>query len=256
MEAGFVDIHSHVIPSGDDGARDLDEGLELCRWAAARGTRLLYGTPHAQPPGSWHPITAARHEQAVANYALMKDECAGFGLELRLGWEVAPGGVLVGDVRDYLLEGLAAVLVELPGPWFSFADPLAATQQQVAEIRAAGLEVILAHPERSAEIQRQPALVMPFVADGALVCFNADSFIGAHDSAAERCAWQLLDLGVGDLIASDAHRLARPSRLRDAFEVVAARCGTERAFALADGSALSRVSRTGIPDIPARGTPV
>lgn len=245
MNALFVDIHSHVIPSGDDGARDLEEGLELCRQAAAQGTRVLYGTPHAHVLGGPHPLTRARYREAVANNELMKEECAGFGLELRLGWELTAGGIRVGDVHDYVLEGTSAVLVEVPGPWFSVPVPLAATREQAAEIRAAGLEVILAHPERAPEIQERPELVLPLVAGGALLCLNADSFVGAHDSAAERCAWRLLDLGVGDLVASDAHRLDRPSRLHEAFDAIAARYGRERAVALVDGSALSRLSGPG-----------
>ncbi len=239
----FVDIHSHVIPSGDDGARDLDEGLELCRRAAAQGTGLLFGTPHAHTPGNPYPITAERRQQAQANYELMRTECAGFGLELRLGWEVAPGGMLIGAPRDYELEGTGAVLVEFPGPWFGLADPLGATQEQIRAVRAAGLEAVLAHPERCVEIQRHPELVVPFAAEGALVCFNGDSFTGLHDAATERCAWRLLELGVGDLVASDAHRRARPSLLHEAVEAIAARYGGERALALADGSALGRLAR-------------
>jgi protein-tyrosine phosphatase len=241
MAASFVDVHSHVIPSSDDGARSIAEGLELCRQAAERGTRVLFGTPHAHIPGSPHPITVERVERARSNYEAMKDDCAAFGLELRLGWELAPGGILVGQVEDYELEGTGAVLVEFPGPWFEYADPLEAAYEQIEEVRAAGLGVVLAHPERCVEIQREPQLVLPFVADGALICFNGDSFIGGHDVATERCAWRLLELGVGDLIASDAHRLQRPSRLRDAFEAVAGRYGKRRAGALVDGSALSRL---------------
>jgi protein-tyrosine phosphatase len=238
---GFVDVHSHVIPSGDDGAKTVAEGLELCRLAAAEGTRILYGTPHAQPADSWCAITPERYELAVRSYQLMKDECADFGLELRLGWEVAPGGILTGGIRDYVLEGTNAVLVEFPGPWFSFEDPLAATRRQVTAIRAAGLDVILAHPERCPAIQHHPERARVFAAEGALLCFNADSFIGAHDARSERCAWQLVDLGLGDLIASDAHRPSRPSRMREAFEALSARCGSERALALADGSGLAAV---------------
>src|SRR5436305_1894432 len=42
----FVDLHSHVVPSGDDGAQSMDEGAELCRAAARHGTRTLFATPH------------------------------------------------------------------------------------------------------------------------------------------------------------------------------------------------------------------
>ncbi len=238
---GFVDVHSHVIPSGDDGARDVAEGLELCRQAAEQGTRLLFGTPHAHIPTSPYPLTTKRIERARACHEEMKDECAAFGLELRLGWELAPSGVLVGEVEDYELEGTGAVLVEFPGPWFEYADPLAALRGQIEQIRAAGLGIVLAHPERSIEIQRRPELVLTFVAGGALICFNGDSFVGDHGVGPERCAWRLLELGVGDLIASDAHRPGRPSRLREAFDVVSDRIGRERAVALVDGSALSRL---------------
>lgn len=236
---GFVDVHSHVIPSGDDGARDVAEGLQLCRQAAEDGTRVLFGTPHAHIPSSPYPLTDKRIERARASYAQMKDECAAFGLELRLGWELAPGGVLAGETEDYELEGTGLLLVEFPGPWFEYADPLAALGEQVEQIRAAGFGVVLAHPERSIEIQQRPELVLAFVADGALICFNADSFIGGHGSRPERCAWRLLELGAGDLIASDAHRPGRPSKLHEAFEVVADRIGCEQALALVDGSALN-----------------
>lgn len=239
---GFVDVHSHVVPSGDDGAPSIAEGLELCRQAAAQGTRLLFGTPHAHVAGSPHPITEERIERARAGYEEMRDECAAFGLELRLGWELAPGGVLVGEIEDYELEGTGAVLLEVPGPWFEYADPIEALREQFEEVRAAGLGVVLAHPERSLEVQRRPELVLPFVSEGGLLCFNGDSFLGAHGSAPERCAWRLLELGAGDLIASDAHRPGRPSRLREAFGVVAAGLGRDRARALVDGSALSRLA--------------
>jgi protein-tyrosine phosphatase len=239
--AGFVDVHSHLVPSGDDGVRDVAEGLELCRQAAEQGTRLLFGTPHAHIRSSPYPLTAERIDRARASYEEMKDECSAYGLELRLGWELAPGGIVVGEIEDYVLEGTGAVLVEFPGPWFEYTDPVEAVRTQVEQIQAAGLGVVLAHPERSIEVQRQPELVLPFVEDGTLICFNADSFLGWHGSAPERCAWRLLELGVGDLIASDAHGPGRPSKLHEALDVVAIHIGYDRALALVDGSALSRL---------------
>jgi protein-tyrosine phosphatase len=238
---GFVDLHTHVIPSGDDGAPNIETGLELCREMTADGTRVVYGTPHAHPPDSWFPITEERVALARRNYAVMKPQCAEFGLDLRLGWELAATGALVGDLGDYVLEGTRAILLELPGPWFSFDDEVAVTREQAAAIRAAGFEVVLAHPERSLGVQRQPELLLELVGEGALVCFNADSFVGGHSEACAECGWRLLDMGIGDFVASDAHRPGRPSRLREAVEAIAARHGDERALALAQGAALERV---------------
>jgi protein-tyrosine phosphatase len=240
--AGFVDLHTHVVPSGDDGAGSVEEGLALCRQMAADGTAVIYATPHAHPPDAWFPITPERVARVRANYAEMKPACAEFGVDLRLGWELSATGALVGSLQDYVLEGTRAVLLEVPGPWFSFEDEVAVTLDQAAAIRAAGLDVILAHPERSPGIQRNPELLVELVEEGVLVCFNADSFVGRHGEGCESCGWRLLELGVGDFVASDAHRAERPSRLQQAVEAVAARCGRERALALAEGVALAEVS--------------
>jgi protein-tyrosine phosphatase len=239
--AGFVDLHTHVIPSGDDGARSVEAGLELCREMAAAGTRVVYGTPHAHPPDGWFPITEERVALARRSYAEMKPQCAEFGLDLRLGWELSATGALIGDLSDYLLEGTRAILLELPGRWFSFDDEVAVTREQAAAIRSAGFDVVLAHPERSLMVQRKPELLLEFVEQGTLVCFNADSFLGGHDEACEQCSWRLLELGIGDFVASDAHRPERRSRLREAVDAIAARHGEERALALAQGAALAQL---------------
>jgi len=73
----------------------------------------------------------------------MKPQRAEFGLDLQLGWELSATGALVGDLSDYVLEGTRAILLELPGPWFSFDDEVAVTRDQAAAIRAAGFEVVL-----------------------------------------------------------------------------------------------------------------
>ena len=240
--AGFVDLHTHVVPSRDDGAPDVESGLELCRQMAAEGTSVVFATPHAHPPDSWFPITEERVALVYESYAAMKPACAEFGLDLRLGWELSATGVLVGDLSDYVLEGTHAILLELPGPWFSFEDEVAVTRVEAGAIRAAGFEVILAHPERSRSVQRRPELLRELVEEGALVCFNADSFVGGHGEACGACGWRLLDMGIGDFVASDAHRLERPSRLREAVMAIAARYGWDRALALAGGAALAQVA--------------
>jgi protein-tyrosine phosphatase len=240
--AGFVDLHTHVVPSGDDGAADVESGLELCRQMAAEGTGVVFATPHAHPPDSWFPITEERVALVYESYAEMKPACAEFGLDLRLGWELSATGVLVGELGDYVLEGTRAILLELPGPWFSFEDEVEVTRREAAAIRAAGYEVILAHPERSLGVQRRPELLRELVEEGALVCFNADSFLGGHGEACEQCGWRLLELGIGDFVASDAHRLERPSRLRQAVVAIAGRYGWDRALALAEGAALAQVA--------------
>ena len=89
----FVDIHSHVVPAGDDGAATIEEGLELCRLAFEAGTEILFATPHAHAPWDQYPRTEGRDRLYAESLAEMRSEVAAWGLDLRRGWEVYPSEI-------------------------------------------------------------------------------------------------------------------------------------------------------------------
>src|SRR6266542_1520518 len=98
----IVDVHSHLVPSGDDGVRTVADAVRLCRQAAAHGTRVLYATPHVQAAGGAHPLTAERLAQYDRTFPVVRRACAAFGLELRRGFELYPGAVPESaDLRDF-----------------------------------------------------------------------------------------------------------------------------------------------------------
>src|SRR5215471_16271679 len=41
-----IDIHSHILPGVDDGARSLEEAVEMARIAAEDGIEYMVSTPH------------------------------------------------------------------------------------------------------------------------------------------------------------------------------------------------------------------
>ena len=69
---GFVDVHSHVVPAGDDGATTIEEGLELCRLAYEAGTEILFATPHAHAPWDHYPRTVERDRLYAESLAEMR----------------------------------------------------------------------------------------------------------------------------------------------------------------------------------------
>jgi protein-tyrosine phosphatase len=226
---GFVDVHSHVVPSRDDGAETLEEGRLLCREAARRGTRVLYATPHVY---SRLPLTTER-ERAIRG---ARDEIAPrAGLELRLGWELTPARALLEeDPSRYRLEGTDAVLMELP--FTGSADLLVRLAEHTA---AAGLTPVIAHPERTEAVEERPALAEALAERGWLLQVNATSLTGYHGVTARRLGWRLVESGAASLVASDGHRAARPPHLDAAYRAVRARLGAT-ADRLFDGSALVR----------------
>src|ERR671936_2024735 len=100
MRPRFIDCHSHVVPSGDDGVGSIDEGIALCREAARHGTRVLYATPHVWP----HLVLTESREAAVREAFAAVRESAGLDPRLRRG--VTPTSALLGeDPHPSLLEG-------------------------------------------------------------------------------------------------------------------------------------------------------
>lgn len=234
---GFVDVHSHVVPSGDDGARSIEEGLALCRQAVEAGTRTLFATPHVHASWDTFPLTEARSDRYEASLTVMREEVAAWGLDLRRGWEVYPSEV-GSDPRDLVLEGTRGVLIEFPGSWLEIGDTLGIVAEAATEVEEVGLVPVLAHPERCTAVAADPGSVRAFAERGWLVCLNVTSLVGKHGSTAERTAWALLEAGLVTLVASDAHGGSRPPTLDEGFEIVRRRCGEAIARPLFDGSAL------------------
>jgi protein-tyrosine phosphatase len=235
---GFVDVHSHVVPSDDDGAKGIEDGLALCRLALEAGTDVLFATPHAHAPWDTFPRTSGRDAAYAAAFPVMQKEVAAWGLDLRRGWEVYPTVIAPENVEEYTLEGTAVVLVEFPGFWVDLDDAVEIVTKAGSIVEAAGRVPVLAHPERCRAVAEDPGCVRPLVERGWLLCANAPSFLGRHGAVAERVAWELLDAGQIALAASDGHTLGRPPVLDEAYAAVRDRRGDTVARPLFTGAAL------------------
>jgi protein-tyrosine phosphatase len=224
----FVDVHSHVVPSGDDGAQRVVEGLGLCREAAAHGTAILYATPHVWPHLT---LTSEREQEIRANFVLVAEQA---GIELRLGFELTPAPPLLEeDLSRYVLEGTDAVLIEVP---FTGSEKLLIAICERMERQ--GLRPVIAHPERTQSVLERPSLALDLVERGWLLQVNASSLTARHGPEIEALAWGLIDDGLVSLVGSDGHRGARPARLDEAYAAVVTRVGETQARSLFDGSAI------------------
>jgi protein-tyrosine phosphatase len=228
---GFVDIHSHVVPSGDDGAQSIEQGIALCREAARRGTSVLYATPHV-----WAhlPLTAERERAATAAF---EEVAAAVPLELRLGYELAPARWLLReDLGRYALQGTESVLIEVP-----FVGSPNVTVALAERAEAQGLQPVIAHPERGEEVGFVTA--EGYAERGWQLQVNSSSLLGRHGDEAEEIGWRLLRDGSAAFVASDGHREARPPYLDAAFELAKAELGAEAALRYFDGTELGATAR-------------
>jgi protein-tyrosine phosphatase len=230
----FVDCHSHVVPSGDDGAATVEDGLALCHTAAQHGTGVLFGTPHVWPHFT---LTTEREQEVRKAFEQMRRHA---DVDLRLGFELTPSrALLTEDPERYVLEGTDRVLMEVP-----FTGPADLVFGLAAHVESAGLRPVIAHPERTEAVLDDPAVADELAARGWTVQVNATSLTGRHGPEIEELGWLFVDTGVAKVVASDGHRTTRPAHLDEAYRLVRSRIG-ERAVSLFDGSALGvRTSQT------------
>jgi protein-tyrosine phosphatase len=227
VDRRFVDCHSHVVPSGDDGAATIQDGLALCQSAAQHGTAVLFATPHVWP---YLTLSDEREAEIRAAYERMRPHA---GLELRLGFELTPASPLLDqDPARYVLEGTDRVLMEVP-----FSGPPDLLFALAEHVEAAGLRPVIAHPERTEAVLAEPSIAHDLAARVWALQVNATSLLGRHGPEPEELAWSLLERGLGKVVASDGHRTTRPAQLDEAYAAAVKRLGG-RALALFDGSAL------------------
>lgn len=219
---GLVDLHCHVLPGVDDGARDEAAALRMLRMAEEDGIRVVAATSHA------HRCPAELVGPGVARLNQLAAE-AGINIDIVPGSEVRLDAGLAKRYREGKLVTLnhgPYLLLELflSGPWPK------STARVVAELQALGLRPILAHPERYPDVQGDPGIVRELVEMGVPMQLNADSLAGRTERDARPAAEELLRRRLAHLIASDAHNPDwRPPRLRAAFERAAELAGPDYA---------------------------
>ncbi|MBA3734607.1 MAG: capsular biosynthesis protein [Actinobacteria bacterium] len=196
----MIDLHSHILPGLDDGARDLDDALDIARAAAADGISVIAATPHVRED---YPTTADAMENGVRQLRA-EIEREGIDLELLPGGEVSIEQIdrLSNDeLRRFGLGGNPKyLLVETPySAW-----PLC-FGEIVHRLGVAGMTAVIAHPERNGAVQADNEKVAELARAGALIQVTAASLDGRLGSRARNCARDLIAAELADMVGSDAH---------------------------------------------------
>ena len=216
-----AELHFHLLPEVDDGPVDLDDAVALARLAVADGTGLVTVTPHARDLMALGILGELDARVREVQAAL---DAAGVPLEVRAGAELAQEDVPAFDARmlDLVAQGprdARWVLIEAP----LFSDDADGFLAATAAIRAQGFGTLIGHPERCAALMERPQAIAAERRAGARLQVNASSLVGFHGAVEQAHGLALLRSGQADVIASDAHRAARPPRLTEALAVLVAR---------------------------------
>ena len=208
-----VDLHCHILPGLDDGARDIDDAVAMARQAQADGIGTICATPHIRHD---HDVRIAELPERVAELVSAVSQ-AGCDTRILVGAEVAATALAGLEERELAALSLGGagrwILLEpAPGP---LDDRL---ERAVDSLRVLGFRALVAHPERHLVpdlLERLRRLVVR----GSLVQGTA-AFL--TDEASRSGMLALARAGVLHVLGSDSHSslAGRPVALAAALEVL------------------------------------
>ncbi|HZG17439.1 MAG TPA: CpsB/CapC family capsule biosynthesis tyrosine phosphatase [Candidatus Bathyarchaeia archaeon] len=222
----MIDIHCHILPGLDDGARSIEEAVAMARNAWHDGITDMIATPHTCD-GIYHNSLSQIKEAVEQLQRVLTDQ--GIPLKLHAGAEIHIHHELVANLQAAKLATLCDqhtyVLLELPSiqlPRF--------TDQLIEELLALGLTPIIAHPERLEVLCNQPQRLAGWIAQGAVAQVTADSLVGKMGKSTKRATEAMIKNRLVHLLASDAHHAThRRAELSAAFSVLAKLVSSEDA---------------------------
>jgi len=242
-ESSMIDLHSHILPGLDDGAKTIEDSLAMAEDAIADGITHVVGTPHASPDYSFDfskVRAAARELQAKLGGRLTVATGCDFHLshENILAIRNHPERFCLNQ-KDYLL-------VEFND--FSIPPSL---DQTLHELQLAGIRPIVTHPERNGILRTHPERLRKWIGQGCFVQITAGSLSGVFGPGPQQHAWSWLASGLVHFISSDAHNTGRrPLKLKFAYDAVAGQLGTEKARSIFVDNPLAAFEGRPLPYVP------
>lgn len=199
----MIDIHSHILPGLDDGARDIFDTLEMVDMAARNGVNTIIATPHCNLPGGFGNYSDEEYKECiqVVRGAVQEERipvCILPGVEV-LGTPELPEFIKQGKITT--LNNSRYLLTE-----FLFDEDPEFVNQILDEIKELKMIPVIAHPERYKFVQRDPNLVYEWRMKGYPTQINKGSVRGKFGTQVKETAFLLLDHNLVSVVASDAHR--------------------------------------------------
>lgn len=207
----ITDLHCHILPGIDDGAKDMEASRELLEEQKKQGVKQIAFTPHFWP---WQKTVRQfckdRYDAAV-QLAPLLDELGiswGAGAEVRMTPDL-----LKLDMSKLNYVGTEYFLLEWPFTQFPLYG-----REVVDRIQELGYIPVFAHIERYDYFWSSPGQLDEYIEEGIICQINPNILI--HNSTRKHALKMIKD-GYVHILSSDAHSMEnRPPQLKQAYEIV------------------------------------
>lgn len=212
----MIDIHTHIIPSVDDGPDTLEEAMRMLEDMADEGISRVISTSHFNSPQ--YDVSA---EQVISGVEMLKKQIKvqNIPIELLTGHEIR----IYPSLLDDLLTGEALtlgnsryVLIEFPSREVpDFAEDV------FTELLSQNFIPVIAHPERNRELIEKPEKLYQFAKNGVLSQVTTGSLAGHFGSKIKETALHFVEQNLVHALGSDVHNLtSRPLLFNKGIDVL------------------------------------
>ena len=196
---GFVDIHSHILPGIDDGAKNIEETLMLISKMKELRFSKIIATPH-----TYKGLYDNTRESIEKSFNLIIDK-------------INPDEIIISYSSEYMLDHTLAeriekktilplkdnyILIEM-----SFLSEIMNLEEMIFKIKKKGYIPILAHPERYRYLHHNLDLVKKLKKMGCKFQLNLLSTTDYYGRDISRNADLLLKNNIIDYVGSDIHNI-------------------------------------------------
>lgn len=222
----MIDIHCHILPGIDDGAKISEDSIEMVKVASKEGIKTIIATPHHRNNQFNNKKDDILKYVEDINKVLVQEKLPITvlpGQEVRIYGEIledySKGEILTLNHTQYLF-------IEFPSSSVPrFAERL------LYDIQTQGIIPIIVHPERNKELQEKPELMYEFVKNGALTQVTAASVCGYFGKKIKHFSEQLIEANLTHFIASDAHNTSsRTFKMMQAFDEIYKKYGSDYVY--------------------------
>lgn len=225
----FFDIHSHILPGVDDGAKDMEETLQMLHIAYNEGIRVMVATPHYK---AGKIDSSAARLQGLLQEVKQEIKEAGIELTILLGNELLFSTSTIDELKQGKALSIAEtryILVEfLPG------TPFRQIWEGLNNCIFAGYIPILAHAERYQCLIKKPMLVGELNKLGAYIQINLSSIVGKITSRKVNFCRKILKMDWVQFLGTDAHgAFERIPRVKEAMGYLIKKYGEDTVRQLA-----------------------
>ncbi|MFK9094239.1 tyrosine-protein phosphatase [Bacillus salipaludis] len=241
----MIDIHCHILPGIDDGAKNMDESLTMAREAVKEGIHSIIATPHLNNQYDNRRLSILEKVEEL-NQSLQE---ANIDLKVLPGQEPRIFGEILNDFENGDIQTLndsQYLFIEFPS-----SHVPRYTEKLLFDIQVKGLTPIIVHPERNAELMERPEVLYNLVEKGALTQVTASSLCGYFGKKIKNFSIQLIEANQTHFIASDAHNVVnRTFKMEEAFDFLDLKFGTDYVYLFKENAELLIEKKNIIREMP------